>query len=405
MGSADSWPGGVEARAIETTDVEAWAVLLAAVEAADRTGENYDAEDLLEELADPKLAAATDTIGLWADGLMVGYGAVRGPDHVIDVHRVRTEGNVHPEWRGRGLGDAMVTWLTNRAQGLHRERHPGAAGEINTAVISTNGPAQELLTGRGYEPCRYFFQMERPLGADPVPEPVAPDGLRLVGFDPSYDEALRLTHNEVFQDHWGSSPNDPETWKVWFTGARGFRGGHSYLLLDGERIAAYTLGYEYVADTAATGIRELYVGQVGTRREYRGKGAGPNRPGPGDDGGRGGRVPTGLTRGRRRQPDGRAGTLREAGLPHALAVDHAPAAARLISGKIFRRSDGRCGPFSSRAIRQKFLRLWTTGLKEVRRTPPLGRGSSARLVQVPDPPSDVGLAPEIVPRQKNSGPG
>jgi ribosomal protein S18 acetylase RimI-like enzyme len=43
--------------------------------------------------------------------------------------------------------------------------------------------------------------------------------------------------------------------------------------LDGERIAAYVLGYEYVADTAATGIKELYVGQVGTRRDYRGKGA------------------------------------------------------------------------------------------------------------------------------------
>jgi GNAT superfamily N-acetyltransferase len=57
------------------------------------------------------------------------------------------------------------------------------------------------------------------------------------------------------------------------TGARAFRAAQSYLVLDGERIAAYVLGYEYVADTAATGIRELYVGQVGTRRDYRGRGA------------------------------------------------------------------------------------------------------------------------------------
>jgi len=35
---------------------------------------------------------------------------------------------------------------------------------------------------------------------------------------------------------------------------------------------AYALGYEWVADTEVTGVREVYVGQVGTRREYRGRG-------------------------------------------------------------------------------------------------------------------------------------
>ena len=43
-------------------------------------------------------------------------------------------------------------------------------------------------------------------------------------------------------------------------------------MLDGEKIVAYALGYEYEADTEATGIRELYIGQVGTRRDYRGRG-------------------------------------------------------------------------------------------------------------------------------------
>lgn len=273
MGTSEVWPGGVAARAIERADAEAWAELLAAVEKADHTGENYDADDLTEELGDPKLTAATDTIGLWSDGLMVGYGKVSGPDEVIDVHRIFAEGCVHPQWRGRGLGGGLMTWLTHRATTMHHERHPEAPGEIGTAAISTSSSALKLFAARGFEACRYFFEMERDLGAEPVPASPVVDGLRLVEFDPTYDEALRLAHNEVFLDHWGSTPKDPESWKTWFTGSRAFRAAQSYLVLDGDRIAAYVLGYEYVADTAATGIRELYVGQVGTRRDYRGRGA------------------------------------------------------------------------------------------------------------------------------------
>ncbi|WP_344114380.1 GNAT family N-acetyltransferase [Kribbella alba] len=273
MGIAQGWPAGVEARPIEKADAEAWADLLAAKEKVDQEGENYDADNLLEELDDPKLNAATDTLGLWSGGQLVGYGKVTGPDEVVDVDRVFAEGAVHPQWRGKGVGDALMSWLIPRATALHRERHPEAPGEIGVGAISTNTSADQPFSARGFEPCRYFFGMERDLGADPVPDSPVAGGLRLVGFDPSYDERLRVAHNEVFLDHWGSTPRDPESWRTWFTGSRTFRAAQSFLVLDGERIAAYVLGYEYVADTAATGIKELYVGQVGTRRDHRGKGA------------------------------------------------------------------------------------------------------------------------------------
>ena len=43
-------------------------------------------------------------------------------------------------------------------------------------------------------------------------------------------------------------------------------------MLDGETIAAYALGYEWEADTAVTGIKELYIGYLGTRQSHRGRG-------------------------------------------------------------------------------------------------------------------------------------
>ncbi len=271
MGIFQGWPAGIDARPIGKADTQAWAELLAAKEKVEQAGENYDAEDLQEELEDPGLDLGLDTIGLWADGVMVGYGKVQAPDSVVDVHRVRSEGTVHPEWRGRGLGAALLDWIERRAAVLHQERRPGTAGEINTMALATNTAADELFTSRGFEACRYFFHMHRPFDTA-IPGVAAPEGLRVIAFDPSYDEALRLVHNEVFLDHWGSSPHDPDSWKTWFTGSRAFRPNLSFLVLDGEEIVSYSLGYEWVADTAVTGIREVYVGQVGTRRTHRGRG-------------------------------------------------------------------------------------------------------------------------------------
>ncbi|TDD27255.1 GNAT family N-acetyltransferase [Kribbella turkmenica] len=266
-----SWPEGIEARPIDKGDADAWAELLAAKELVDQEGENYDAQDLIDELEDPHLDPAADTIGLWAEGRMIAYGKLHAAEEVIDLDRVGTEGTVHPEWRRRGLGTALMPWLINRAGELHAAKHPKSPGEVTSSRISTNVGAEALFRTFGFDERRYFFDMKRPLD-QPVPKVALADGLRLVPFDTSMDETLRLAHNDVFLDHWGSTPKDPDSWKTWFTGARAFRGGASYVVLDGDTIAAYVLGYEYEADTEATGIRELYIGQVGTVKAYRGRG-------------------------------------------------------------------------------------------------------------------------------------
>jgi mycothiol synthase len=266
-----TFPDWVEARPIEKSDTVEWSKLLTDVQKADGSEEYYDAEDLIEELSNPTLKAELDTVGLWVDGEMVAFGVVLWRKNLLDVDRLNTDSAVRPAWRRRGLGTALMSWMISRARELHEEHHPEAEAELNASVISTNTGAAALFTSFGFEECRYFFELKRTFDS-PIPVVDVPDGLRLVPFGPEYDEALRLTHNEVFLDHWGSTPKDEDTWRLWFTGSRAFRAGVSHLVLDGEQIVAYAIGYEYEADTAATGIREVYVGQVGTVRSHRGRG-------------------------------------------------------------------------------------------------------------------------------------
>lgn len=260
-------------RPLTAADVPAWARLLAAIEATDRTGENYGEADLAEELADPALDLARDTlVAATPEGELLAFGGLRGSASIRDADRIWLDGGVHPAVRGRGLGRRVLAWQERRGAELHRERHPDVPGELQVGVYDTAGSRTALVRAAGYAPSRYFNDMERDLTVGLPPVPPVPDGLRLVPFDAGHDEATRLAHREAFADHWGSIPPDPERWRHWYTGAQSFRPDVSLLVLDGDEVAAYLLSYFWAADAEVTGVREAWIGQVGTRPAWRRRG-------------------------------------------------------------------------------------------------------------------------------------
>lgn len=260
-------------RPMTAADLPALARLVAAIEVVDRTGENYDESDLGDDLADPTVDPARDTLAAVApDGELWAFGAVRGAATVRDTDRIWLDGGVHPTLRGRGLGRRVLAWQEPRAAELHRERHPDVPGLLLVGVYETVPSRAALARAAGYRPVRYFYDMERDLAAELPAIPPTPAGLRLVPFDARYDDAVRLAHQETFAGHWGSSPPDPERWKHWFTGSRSFRPDVSLLVLAGEEVAAYLLTYFFAADAEVTGIREAWVGQVGTRPAWQRRG-------------------------------------------------------------------------------------------------------------------------------------
>jgi mycothiol synthase len=253
----------VTTRPLHASDTEAAVEVANAIAAADGSGEYVASDDFSDVLGAPGFDPAVDSLAVWLDDRLVGYGLVEPPD-VVDGQTVATvKGGIHPAARRRGLGGQLLDWQIRRA----RKRADVVEAEVQ--AVNTGGLA--LLETRGFRPVRYFSVMQRSL-EDPVGDLALPDGLLASLFDPLYDERLRLAHNEIFRDHWGVTAKDEDDWKRWFTGNRAFRAATSYLILDGDRIAAYALGYEYLVDTERTGVRELWIGQVGARREYRGRG-------------------------------------------------------------------------------------------------------------------------------------
>lgn len=259
-------PVAFRQRPMTLQDVGGWAELLAAVEAVDRRGESYDADDCAEELTDPEIDLA-DTALVFDGEQPVAYQVLRR--RTGDTPRLFADAAVHPGHRGKGVGTALLAAARRRATEL--------GSKLTVRVAEGNAGAVELARGSGLVPLRWWSELVRDLST-PVVAAALPADLTGQPLGPTYDadrwdEPLRAAHNAAFADHWGSVPVTAQAWAHGRTASRNFRPGASVAALtpDGA-IAGYVLSYEFVADTARTGVRDLYVAAVGTVRERRGRG-------------------------------------------------------------------------------------------------------------------------------------
>lgn len=258
---------------LATDDVTAWASLTNVLADVDETEEFYEPEDLAEELGESGLDPALDTWAVWDGQQMVAFGMVRVAVHLDHDGRVRCYlgGGVHPEHRGRGIGRQLMDDMERRGAQLAAERHPGRPAFWRADGGLEGSSVRALLEHRGYAIVRYFNQMTRALPGQPLRAEgtkvtlEAPPGIRLASPDDSMEEALRVSHNEAFRDHWGSTEQSAEGWHDHWT-SRSSRPALSSLAIDGAgRPLAYVMCGQWVD-------RELYVNLVGTVPDARGRG-------------------------------------------------------------------------------------------------------------------------------------
>lgn len=268
----------VTLRPLLHADIPVHAALLAAIEAVDDTGEHYSEEDLEEEYANPDVEVGKDIVGAWEgagdDAVLVGYFSIY-PRHADGTYqKIHVEGAVRPDRRGRGIGAVLVRAMIDRADAVHREKHPDMPAKLMLTGLSTNEEQARLLADAGFGAERYSFVMRTVLGSVSEPEPL-PDGYRLERYDESWSAAMHAAHNEAFVDHPNFTPWTDVMWKQWVTDSRNFRPGLSLVAVHEDEpstVVAYIQSNEFDAYFEATGRREAYVAKVGTRREHRGKG-------------------------------------------------------------------------------------------------------------------------------------
>ncbi len=189
------------------------------------------------------------------------------------VHRVRLDGMVHPGFRRQGIGRALMPRMVAQARSLHLAAHPALPLVASTMVESRSAGHIALVSSLGFTADRHFHSMEVALGESLAQVPV-PSGYEIVPFSPARAEEVRLVCNAAFAQHWGSTARTPAEFASSFTDSPRFVPSTSFLALDraSGAVIGFVLSRYYPVVEELTGVRELWIGDVGTLSEHRGRG-------------------------------------------------------------------------------------------------------------------------------------
>jgi mycothiol synthase len=203
-------------------------------------------------------------------GKMVAYNRLYW-ERELDGPRVYWHyGFVLPEWRGKGLGRAMMRWVEERAREIEATREDDGQAYISTSAYSNMTSVENLLKAGGYEPIRYAFHMQTP-DLDHIPDKTMPEGLEVRPVKPGHYRAIWQASSEAFQDEWGATEVDEEGYAHWVSD---FRNEPDLWKVgwDGDEVVGVILNYINHDYNARTGRKLGYTEGISVRRPWRRRG-------------------------------------------------------------------------------------------------------------------------------------
>lgn len=156
----------------------------------------------------------TDMIFVEVDGQAVAYGRVGWYEESNGTHIYYTLGWVHPQWRRKGIGTAILKHNERRIREI-AVKHPAAAPKFFQTDHSDKQPGvAALLKANGYAETRWGYEMQRPIDA-PLPDAPMSEDLEVRPVDEAHYRPIWDADNEAFRDHWGHSERTEEEYQRW----------------------------------------------------------------------------------------------------------------------------------------------------------------------------------------------
>ncbi|MEV0645979.1 GNAT family N-acetyltransferase [Phytomonospora sp. NPDC050363] len=238
---------GYTSRPAGSADVPAIHALVVDCERVLHGRAETDAEAIAADLARPGLDPALDTMLVFADD---GSLAARAW-----VDR-RSEVDVHPGHRGRGIGSSLLAWVEAGA------RRSGTARVAQT-VPDADHAAVALMRAAGFEPVVTAWLLEIALPAEAAPPP--PDGVTIRMFRTGDEHDAHRVSEDAF-DEWQERRKGYEEWAALTVGRSTFAPDTSPVAFAGGEMVGAVLSLDEPDSP------DGYIERVAVRRDHRGRG-------------------------------------------------------------------------------------------------------------------------------------
>ncbi len=128
---------------------------------------------------------------------VVGYGQIESWQEDDGTWVYLNQGWVAPEWRGQGVGTALLHWAEDLSRRRAAAEHPGAKAEFAANASSTETDATALLEHAGYS--AGFTVLDMRLEADIPPIQPLPDGLEVRPVEPEHYPLIAASVHEAYK--------------------------------------------------------------------------------------------------------------------------------------------------------------------------------------------------------------
>ncbi len=199
-------------------------------------------------------------------GEVCAFIGVRSEPPYTEVFAV---GAVALGMHGQGIGSELVREGERRAGRFAALAPPGSRVVAHFACLADEPRASGLLERHDYREVRRF-QLMRVDFAGEVAPPVWPAGVEVRSFDPGEIGELYQAHAEAFADHWGEGVEQEGDFRHEVLSSSQFDPTLWFLAWSGDEVAGYVGANLEAYEDPARG----YVGLLGVRRAFRGRGLG-----------------------------------------------------------------------------------------------------------------------------------
>jgi mycothiol synthase len=179
-------------------------------------------------------------------------------------------GYMVPEWRGKGIGRALIRHSEQRLREIAADHPKVPAPLFDSGIYDSEVGLADLLKSEGYAPARYGYDMVRP-NLEDIPDLPLPEGIEVRPVLPEHYRAIWEAENEAFRDHWGTSQHEEQDFVRWQDN-QWFQPDIWQVAWDGDQVVGMVRNFILPEENKRHGRLRGYTENISVRRPWRKQG-------------------------------------------------------------------------------------------------------------------------------------